>query len=177
MNVIETGIDGLLIIIPKVFEDSRGFFYEKYQLERYKDIGIESEFVQDNRSRSSCNVLRGLHFQKTKPQGKLITVTQGVVFDVAVDLRVESDTFGKHKSVILSESNHIQFYIPPGFAHGFCVLSELADFEYKCTDYYDPLDEGGIYWSDPTLNIDWPLLKPIISDKDSILPMFRDIFS
>ncbi|MGR6723405.1 dTDP-4-dehydrorhamnose 3,5-epimerase [Aeromonas veronii] len=170
MNVIKTKITDLLIIEPKVFGDERGFFYETYQEARYKAAGVTADFVQDNRSRSTQNVLRGLHFQKTKPQGKLVTVTHGRVFDVAVDLRPDSPTFGQHESVLLTGKNKIQFYIPPGFAHGFCVLSELADFQYKCTDYYDPSDESGLLWNDASLNIQWPIDNPLLSEKDKLQP-------
>jgi dTDP-4-dehydrorhamnose 3,5-epimerase len=175
MNVIKTKIKDLLIIEPKVFGDDRGFFYETFQAERYKAAGIDADFVQDNRSRSSQGVLRGLHFQKNKPQGKLVTVTDGEVFDVAVDLRPGSETFGQHESVILTGQNKLQFYVPPGFAHGFCVLSETADFQYKCTDYYDPSDESGLLWSDPVMQIQWPLSNPLLSDKDMIQPMLDEI--
>lgn len=175
MNVIKTKIADLLIIEPKVFGDERGFFYETYQEARYKVAGITVDFVQDNRSRSTQNVLRGLHFQKTKPQGKLVTVTQGRVFDVAVDLRPDSPTFGQHESVLLTGENKVQFYIPPGFAHGFCVLSETADFQYKCTDYYDPADESGLLWNDPALGIEWPLTQPLLSPKDSVQPTLAQI--
>lgn len=175
MNVIKTKISDLLIIEPKIFGDERGFFYEIYQDARYKAAGITQNFVQDNRSRSTQNVLRGLHFQKTKPQGKLVTVTQGSVFDVAVDLRPDSPTFGQHESVLLTGENKIQFYIPPGFAHGFCVLSETADFQYKCTDYYDPTDESGLLWNDPVLGIEWPLAAPVLSPKDSVQPTLAQI--
>jgi dTDP-4-dehydrorhamnose 3,5-epimerase len=175
MKITHTKIKDLIIIEPKVFGDSRGFFYETFNANRYKDIGIEETFVQDNRSRSAQGVLRGLHFQKTKPQGKLVTVTQGEVFDVAVDLRPGSATFGQYESIILNSENKLQFYIPPGFAHGFCVLSETADFQYKCTDYYDPSDEGGLLWNDSFINIEWPLSNPLLSEKDSKLPCFEDI--
>lgn len=175
MNVIKTKIDGILIIEPKVYGDERGFFYEMYHANRYKEIGINQEFLQDNRSRSSKGVLRGLHFQKHKPQGKLVTVTHGEVFDVAVDLRPQSPTFGKYESIILSGENRIQFYIPPGFAHGFYVLSDTADFQYKCTDFYDPADEGGIIWSDKTVNIPWPIENPNLSAKDNVLPTLNEI--
>lgn len=170
MNIIKTKIKDLLIIEPKVFGDDRGFFYETFQAERYKSAGIDADFVQDNRSRSSQGVLRGLHFQKTKPQGKLVTVTEGEVFDVAVDLRPGSETFGLHEAIILTGQNKLQFYVPPGFAHGFCVLSDTADFQYKCTDYYDPSDESGLLWNDPSLQIQWPLSNPLLSDKDMIQP-------
>lgn len=175
MNVIKTKIKDLLIIEPKVFGDDRGFFYETFQKERYRAVGIDVDFVQDNRSRSTKGVLRGLHFQKTKPQGKLVTVTDGEVFDVAVDLRPDSETFGQHEAIILTGSNKRQFYVPPGFAHGFCVLSDTADFQYKCTDYYDLSDECGLLWNDPVLQIQWPLSNPLLSDKDMNQPMFSQI--
>lgn len=175
MNVIKTKLEGVLVIEPRVFGDERGFFYETFHAKRYKDAGIKEEFVQDNRSRSAGGVLRGLHFQKTKPQGKLVTVTQGEVFDVAVDLRFGSATFGQYESIVLTGENKIQFYIPPGFAHGFCVLSDSADFQYKCTDFYDPSDEGGLIWSDSIVNIDWPIKDPILSEKDKILPSLEQI--
>lgn len=175
MNVIKTKIKDLLIIEPKVFGDDRGFFYEIYQKERYKAAGITADFIQDNRSRSAKGVLRGLHFQKTKQQGKLVTVTDGEVFDVAVDLRPGSDTFGQHETVLLTGENKLQFYVPPGFAHGFCVLSEIADFQYKCTDYYDPSDESGLLWDDTELKINWPIKTPLISDKDRHQPTFSEI--
>ncbi|EPF16016.1 dTDP-4-dehydrorhamnose 3,5-epimerase [Cedecea davisae] len=175
MNVIKTKLDGVLIIEPKVFGDERGFFYETFHAERYKRIGINEDFVQDNRSRSSKGVLRGLHFQKNKPQGKLVTVTSGEVFDVAVDLRPNSRTFGQYESILLSGENKIQFYVPPGFAHGFCVLSDSADFQYKCTDFYDPSDEGGVLWNDETINIQWPIKNPNLSAKDKVLPTLKEI--
>ena len=144
------------------------FFLEIFQAERYSHLaGINLPFVQDNYSRSSRGVLRGLHFQKTKPQGKLVRVVRGEVYDVAVDIRTGSSTFGQWEGVILSEENKRQFWVPPGFAHGFVVLSDTADFEYKCTDYYDPSDEGCILWNDRDLNIPWPIDAPILSEKDS----------
>ena len=168
MNVIKTNIDGVVIIEPKVFGDERGFFLETFQAERYKDLaGIDLPFVQDNHSRSGKNVLRGLHFQKTNPQGKLVRVVRGEVFDVAVDIRRDSPTYGQWSGVILSEENKRQFWVPPGLAHGFVVLSDIADFEYKCTDYYDPTDEGCLMWDDPTVGIEWPEgIEPILSAKD-----------
>lgn len=167
MKIVKTRLNDCVIIEPKVFGDERGFFLETFHTSRYADlIGISLPFVQDNHSRSSKNVLRGLHFQKTKPQGKLVRVVRGEVFDVAVDVRKDSNTFGHWEGVILSEENKKQFWIPPGFAHGFVVLSEIADFEYKCTDYYDSSDEGSILWSDIDLGINWPLEDPILSDKD-----------
>ena len=167
MKVINCRIDGLIIIEPKVFGDSRGFFLESYQRKRYENIGISLEFVQDNHSCSEKGVLRGLHFQIAKPQGKLVRVTRGEVFDVAVDLRKDSPTFGEWESVILNQENKRQFYVPPGFAHGFQVMSDSADFEYKCTDYYDSSDEGAVLWNDPSLGIKWPLENPKLSKKDS----------
>ena len=168
MNVIKTKIDGVVIIEPKVFGDERGFFLETFQAERYKVLaGINIPFVQDNHSRSGKNVLRGLHFQKTNPQGKLVRVVRGEVFDVAVDIRKGSPTYGQWAGAILSEENKRQFWVPPGLAHGFVVLSDVADFEYKCTDYYDPSDEGCLMWNDTTVGIEWPEgIEPILSAKD-----------
>jgi dTDP-4-dehydrorhamnose 3,5-epimerase len=168
MNVVKTKLHDCVIIEPQVFGDERGFFLESFQAERYAKLaGITLPFVQDNHSRSSKAVLRGLHYQKIKPQGKLVRVVRGEVYDVAVDIRKGSQTFGQWESVILSEENKTQFWIPPGFAHGFLVLSDMADFEYKCTDYYDPSDEGSILWNDPDLDIPWPLTDPILSNKDA----------
>lgn len=176
MKITRTKLEGCIIIEPKVFGDERGYFLESYHQERYEKVaGIQEQFVQDNRSRSRRGVLRGLHFQKTKPQGKLVTVTSGKVFDVAVDLRPESSTFGQHESVILTEENHLQFYIPPGFAHGFLVLSDIAEFQYKCTSYYDPMDESGIMWNDPDIAIDWPIKIPTLSKKDDEQPTFKEL--
>ena len=168
MKVIETKLKDCVIIEPRVFGDERGFFLETFQAERYAaQAGITLPFVQDNHSRSSRGVLRGLHFQIKKPQGKLVRVVKGEVYDVAVDIREGSTTFGQWEAVILSEENKIQFWVPPGFAHGFLVLSETADFEYKCTDYYDTSDEGSILWNDPDLNIPWLIDDPNLSDKDA----------
>ena len=167
MKIIETALPGVLIIEPKVFGDDRGFFVETYSETRYKTSGIPSTFVQDNHSRSSKGVLRGLHFQLNHPQGKLVRVVRGSVFDVALDIRVGSPTFGQSAWVELSEGNKRQFWVPPGFAHGFVVTSDTADFEYKCTDYYHPEDEGSVLWDDPDLNIPWPAGAPILSEKDS----------
>ena len=167
MKVVKTTLQDCVIIEPKVFGDDRGFFLETFHASRYAELaGIYLPFVQDNHSRSSKGVLRGLHFQKTKPQGKLVRVVRGEVFDVAVDMRRGSSTFGQWEGVILSEENKKQFWVPPGFAHGFVVLSDIADFEYKCTDYYDPSDEGSILWSDHDLGVVWPVENPILSDKD-----------
>ncbi|KWU02497.1 dTDP-4-dehydrorhamnose 3,5-epimerase [Vibrio toranzoniae] len=175
MKIIKTKLQDCIIIEPKVFGDERGFFLETFQEERYFNAGIKERFVQDNRSKSSRGVLRGLHFQKLKQQGKLVNVTHGEVFDVAVDLRPDSETFGQYESVILTGENKLQFYVPPGFAHGFCVLSESADFQYKCTDYYDPSDESGLLWSDPAINIEWPIVTPLLSDKDRVQPLLSEI--
>jgi len=175
MNVTETQLAGVLIIEPKVFGDARGFFKETFQAERYREAGIEYTFVQDNYSRSQKGVLRGLHFQITKPQGKLVSCPKGAVFDVAVDIDPESTTYGQYVGVELTEENHKQLWVPPGYAHGFCVLSETADFEYKCTDYYDPSDEGGVIWNDPDVAIDWPIDQPLLSDKDSKLPTLKEL--
>lgn len=174
MNIIKTKLHGVVIIEPKVFGDERGFFLETFHSERYRDAGIDITFVQDNHSRSSGGVLRGLHFQKTKPQGKLVRVVRGEVFDVAVDIRKDSVTFGQWEGVVLSEDNKRQFYVPPGFAHGFVTLSKTADFEYKCTDYYDPSDEGSIRWNDPDIAINWPITLPKLSEKDEIAPLFKE---
>ncbi|GLR76437.1 MULTISPECIES: dTDP-4-dehydrorhamnose 3,5-epimerase [Vibrionaceae] len=176
MKVIPTKLKDCIIIEPTVFGDDRGFFMEIFQETRYAETAnIKLKFVQDNRSKSQKNVLRGLHFQKHKPQGKLVSVTDGEVFDVAVDLRSDSETFGQWEAVILSGENKRQFWVPPGFAHGFCVLSESADFQYKCTDYYDPNDESGLLWNDPEIGIEWPIKKPLLSDKDSVQPLLSDI--
>lgn len=177
MNVIQIKLKDCVIIEPKVFGDHRGFFLETFQAERYREMaGITLPFVQDNHSRSAKGVLRGLHFQKAKPQGKLVRVVSGEVYDVAVDIRQDSPSFGQWEGVILSEENKRQFWVPPGFAHGFVVLSDTADFEYKCTDYYDPSDEGSLIWNDPALAITWPLETPTLSDKDSRAPTFAELF-
>lgn len=176
MKITHSKLKGCVIIEPLIFGDERGFFLETFQVERYKqEAGIDLTFVQDNYSRSSGNVLRGLHFQKTRPQGKLIRVARGEVYDVAVDLRKGSASFGQWDSIILSEENKKQFWIPPGFAHGFVVLSESADLEYKCTDYYDPNDEVSILWNDQDLDIAWPTLRPLMSTKDKRAKRFADL--
>jgi dTDP-4-dehydrorhamnose 3,5-epimerase len=175
MKVTQSKLDGVLIIEPKVFVDERGYFYEAYQKKRYIELGMNLDFVQDNYSKSSKGVLRGLHFQKHNPQAKLVTVTQGKVYDVAVDLRPQSPTFGEYEAVILSGENKKQFYIPEGFAHGFCVISDTAEFQYKCTDYYNPEDEGGLIWNDTGVNIPWPLVDPVLSKKDEFLPRLATI--
>jgi dTDP-4-dehydrorhamnose 3,5-epimerase len=171
MKVTTTKLPGVVIIEPKLHGDERGYFLETFQADRYKELaGIDLPFVQDNQSRSGKGVLRGLHYQIKKPQGKLVRVTRGEVFDVAVDINPESPTYGQWEGVHLSEENHLQFYVPPGYAHGFLVLSDIADFSYKCTDYYDPSDEGGVRWNDPKIAIVWPHSNPIVSEKDSLLP-------
>jgi len=176
MNVVKTKLYDCVIIEPKVFGDERGFFLETFQTERYARLaGITLPFVQDNHSRSSKAVLRGLHYQKTKPQGKLVRVVRGEVYDVAVDMRVGSPSFAEWEGVILSEENKRQFWVPPGFAHGFLVLSDTADFEYKCTDYYDPSDEGSVLWSDTDLNISWPIANPVLSIKDESAKRLIDL--
>ncbi|MEG7510517.1 dTDP-4-dehydrorhamnose 3,5-epimerase [Serratia marcescens] len=169
MQVTDTKIAGVKIIQPKVFGDARGFFLETFEEKRYREmLGIDLNFVQDNHSRSSRGVLRGLHFQKINPQGKLVRVVRGEVFDVAVDIRPDSPTYGAWEGVILSEENKTQFWVPPGLAHGFVVLSEVADFEYKCTDYYNPAHEGFLLWNDPAIGIDWPIANPQLSEKDKV---------
>jgi len=176
MNVIQTKLADCVIIEPSVYEDERGFFLETFQAERYAEVaGISLPFVQDNHSRSGKGVLRGLHFQKTKPQGKLVRVVRGEVYDVAVDIRVGSATYGHWEAVVLSEENKKQFWVPPGFAHGFLVISESAEFLYKCTDYYDPSDEGSLLWNDPDLNIPWPNNSPILSKKDAQAPLLANL--
>lgn len=167
MNVITNEFSGLLVIEPKTFGDQRGFFFESYQRDRFHAAGLTAEFVQDNMSRSCQGTLRGLHYQINKPQGKLVFVTRGEVYDVAVDLRRSSPTFGRWFGAILNDTNHRQMYVPPGFAHGFCVTSESADFCYKCTEYYSPADERTLLWNDPAVGVDWPAIEPrILSAKD-----------
>lgn len=176
MRVIDTKLQDCVIIEPKIFGDERGFFLETFQATRYENLaGINLPFVQDNHSRSSSGVLRGLHFQKTNPQGKLVRVIKGEVYDVAVDIRPSSHSFGQWEAVVLSEENKKQFWVPPGFAHGFVVLSKTADFEYKCTDYYDPSDEGSILWNDPDLDISWPVTSPLLSEKDAHASLLADL--
>ncbi|MFT4667925.1 MAG: dTDP-4-dehydrorhamnose 3,5-epimerase [Gammaproteobacteria bacterium] len=170
MKVTTTKLAGVLIIEPKVFGDTRGFFKEAFQVDRYREIGVDVPFVQENHSRSHQGVLRGLHLQKNRPQGKLVSCSFGSIFDVVVDVDPNSITFSQHFSIELSDENHLQLWIPPGYAHGFCVTSEIADFQYKCTDYYFPEDEFGVVWSDSDLAIDWPILDPLVSDKDLALP-------
>lgn len=175
MQIQEAHLPGVLIIQPRVFGDSRGFFLETFQTERYKSIGIHQPFVQDNHSRSRQGVLRGLHVQKTRPQGKLVSVSRGAVYDVVVDINQKSATFGQFFSLELNDENHLQLWIPPGYAHGFCILSDVADLHYKCTELYDPKDESGVIWNDTDLNIPWPIESPLLSEKDQVLPRLRDL--
>ncbi len=177
MQVIDTKIADVKIIQPKVFGDDRGFFLETFEKKRYQQmLNIDYDFVQDNHSRSSKGVLRGLHFQTKHAQGKLVRVVRGEVFDVAVDIRKDSPTYGQWEGVILSEENKTQFWIPPGLAHGFVVLSDIADFEYKCTDYYTPGFEGCLAWNDPEVGIKWPIdFEPLLSEKDNKGMSFRKI--
>lgn len=171
----KTEIEDVYIIEPKVFGDNRGYFMETYNEQEFKNNGLDYNFVQDNQSKSKKGVLRGLHFQKTHPQAKLVRVLEGEVFDVAVDLRKGSKTYGKWVGVILSEENKKQFMIPRGFAHGFVVLSDTAVFAYKCDDFYHPEDEGGIMWNDPDINIEWPYkCELLLSEKDKIHPLLKE---
>jgi dTDP-4-dehydrorhamnose 3,5-epimerase len=175
---METSIEGVYIIEPTVFGDERGYFMETYHKEEFKKAGLDFSFVQDNQSKSKKGVLRGLHFQYTKPQGKLVRVIKGKVFDVVVDLRKDSPSYGKWEGVILSEENKKQFYVPEGFAHGFLVLSDEAEFIYKCTDFYDGEDEGGILWNDPDIGIKWPvddINRVILSEKDREWKTLKDL--
>ncbi len=170
IKVTRCEIEGLCVIEPTVFYDQRGYFVETYNYQDFKEQGLSMQFVQDNQSMSVRGVLRGLHYQKQYPQGKLVRCIRGRVFDVAVDLRVSSATFGKWFGIELSEENKKQFYIPQGFAHGFLVLSKEAEFAYKCTDFYHPGDEGGLAWNDPEIGVDWPVeegMELIISEKDT----------
>lgn len=175
MKVIETNLPGVFIIEPKVFGDERGFFQETWRQEKYEKVGIREKFVQDNVSFSTQGVVRGLHYQQPNTQGKLVSVIQGEVFDVAVDIRVGSPFFGQWTGVILSGDNHRQLWVPPGFAHGFCVLSDTTYFTYKCTDVYTPSAEGGIIWNDPGIGIAWPLKDVVLSDKDQVYPRLKDV--
>ena len=175
MNVVQTELPGVVIVEPKAFGDRRGFFMESYSQQRYEEAGLPARFVQDNVSRSSRNVLRGLHLQHPRGQGKLVQVLEGAVFDVAVDVRTGSPTFGRWVGVELSVDNHRQLYIPPGFAHGFAVVSDNALFAYKCTDYYSPQTELGVRWNDPNLGIQWPVDAPTVSDKDGAYPRLSEI--
>jgi dTDP-4-dehydrorhamnose 3,5-epimerase len=179
MQIDTTPIPGVLRITPKAFGDARGFFLETYQDRRYAEAGITLPFVQDNHSRSRRGTLRGMHFQHTHPQGKLVSVTRGRVFDVALDIRPDSPAFGRWHAEVLDDQNHRQLWVPPGLAHGFCVLSQTCDFVYKCTDYYHPEDEGCVRFDDPDVAIAWPLDEiggpPLLSDKDRLAPLLSEI--
>jgi dTDP-4-dehydrorhamnose 3,5-epimerase len=175
LKVVSTRLPGVILVEPKVFGDARGHFFESYHAARYAEAGIASEFVQDNVSRSVKGTLRGLHFQDPHPQGKLVYCARGAVFDVAVDIRKGSATFGEWFGAELSEDNHRQMWVPPGFAHGFCVLTDTADFFYKCTDFYHPEHDRGVAWDDPDIGVVWPVESPILSEKDRKLPRLRDL--
>lgn len=174
MQVIQTGLPGLVVIEPRAFGDARGFFLETYAETRYQEAGVTPRFVQANHSRSRRGVLRGLHYQLVQPQGKLVSVARGAVYDVAVDIRRGSPTFGQHYGVVLDDVTHRQMYVPPGFAHGFVVISEECDFLYQVTDYYHPASEQGILWNDPDLGIEWPLSDVLLSQKDRENPRLAD---
>ncbi len=177
MEVVKTALEGVLLIKPQVFGDQRGFFLETFRAEEYARFGISLPFVQDNHSRSRQGILRGIHYQSSHPQGKLVSVTKGRVFDVAVDLRPESSNYGKWFGVVLDDESHCQLWVPPGFGHGFYVLSEMVDFVYKCTDYYMPEYEISIRWDDPEIGIDWPIERdPILSEKDRVAPYLADMY-
>jgi len=175
VQVEATNLPGVLLITPDVYGDRRGYFMETFQLARYRQSGVEVNFVQDNLSFSVRGTLRGLHFQNPRGQAKLVQVFQGEVFDVAVDIRRGSPTFGQWFGAVLSEENHRQLFIPAGFAHGFCVLSEAALFSYKCSEFYHPDCECGVAWNDPEIGIRWPLSDPVLSDKDSRLPGLAEL--
>ncbi len=177
-NFLKTSIEGVIIVEPTVFGDDRGYFMETYQYNDFSEGGIDVTFVQDNQSKSKKGVLRGLHFQKQFPQSKLVRVISGEVYDVAVDLRPNSPTYGKYEGVILSAENKRQFFIPKGFAHGFVVLSDEAEFVYKVDDFYHPNDEGGLMWNDPDVGIEWPIdqnFEILLSDKDKTNPRLKDL--
>ncbi|MDE1044994.1 MAG: dTDP-4-dehydrorhamnose 3,5-epimerase [Nitrospinaceae bacterium] len=175
MKVSQTELDGVLLIEPTVHHDSRGRFFESYAKEKYRAVGIQEDFVQDNQSLSNKNVLRGLHYRIAPEQSKLVRVVKGEVFDVVVDIRKSSPTFGKWQSFILSDTNHLQLYVPVGFAHGFCVLSDTMEFLYKVSEYYSGEKEKGLIWNDPDIGIDWPISDPILSDKDKSNPRLRSL--
>jgi dTDP-4-dehydrorhamnose 3,5-epimerase len=176
MNIVETTLPGVVIFEPRVFGDARGFFVETFREEWLKQVGINIPFIQDNQSRSKKGVLRGLHYQMQHTQGKLVRASRGSVFDVAVDVRRDSTHFGQWIGVVLDDVSHRQLYVPPGFAHGFCVLSEEADFNYKCTDYWHPQSETGILWNDPAIGIQWPEIDMpfALSEKDRVLPLLAN---
>jgi dTDP-4-dehydrorhamnose 3,5-epimerase len=175
MNITPTPLEGLLLIEPRCFQDERGFFLESYEQERYQTAGIIENFVQDNHSRSARNVLRGLHFTKRKPQAQILTVMRGKIFDVAVDIRKDSPTFGEWFGAELSDEGTRQIYMAHGFAHGFCVLSDFADLHYKVSHRYDSNDDGGLRWNDSDVGIEWPVYTPVVSDRDRNHPLLRNI--
>ena len=175
MKCIQTPLPGVVVIEPKVFGDSRGFFYESYNEKVFRENGIDRRFEQSNVSSSSRGVLRGLHYQWPRPQGKLVSVLEGEVYDVAVDIRRGSPTFGQWTAAMLTAENHRHFWIPEGFAHGFCVVSDFATFSYQCTELYDAAADAGVAWSDPALAIDWPLSDPVLSEKDKKAPALADV--
>jgi dTDP-4-dehydrorhamnose 3,5-epimerase len=175
VRVVDTDLPGVLLIEPAVHVDGRGFFLETYHADRYRAAGIPGPFVQDNHSRSAAGTLRGLHLQLARPQGKLVRVIEGEIYDVAVDVRRGSPTFARFFGIALTAANFRQCYIPPGFAHGFCVLSETAQVEYKCTDLYDPASEIGIAWNDPAIAIPWPIAKPVLSPRDARHPTLAEL--
>lgn len=175
MDVISLEIPDVKLVKPRIFKDARGFFLQTYHDEQYRDAGIDVRFVQDNWSHSTKGVLRGLHYQLKNPQAKLVSVIRGEVFDVAVDIRNGSPTFGKWAGSVLSAENGHQMYVPVGFAHGFCVMSEEVDFVYKCSNFYTPGDEYGIRWNDPDIGIDWPMTDVLVSEKDKEATLFKDV--
>jgi dTDP-4-dehydrorhamnose 3,5-epimerase len=175
MRAIRTDLPDVIVIEPVVHRDSRGFFLETYHARRYREAGIAATFVQDNHSRSMRGTVRGLHFQVRRPQGKLVRALFGEMFDVAVDIRRGSPTFGRWVGAHLTAENFRQIYVPPGFAHGFCILSEVGEVEYKCTELYDPEDELGIAWNDPQVGIEWPVSEPLLSAKDKAAPRLADV--
>ena len=174
MKFEKTELEGVVLCAPDVFRDARGFFLESYHAQKYMEGGIRVVFVQDNRSRSAKGVLRGLHYQLHRPQAKLLSCTRGEIFDVAVDIRRGSPTFGRWTGAVLSEENCLQLYIPGGFAHGFCVVSEMAEILYKCSEFYDPRDDRGVRWNDPDLGVKWPVSDPVLSAKDAAQPFLKD---
>jgi dTDP-4-dehydrorhamnose 3,5-epimerase len=176
MQVLETALPGVVVITPRVHRDPRGFFLETWRQDQYEAAGIPGPFVQDNHSRSVRGTLRGLHWQDPRPQGKLVRAVEGEIYDVAVDIRPESPTFGRWIGVYLSAENFQQCYVPPGFAHGFCVVSEWAQVQYKCTDFYAPEHERGLLWNDPAIGIDWPVDAPVLSGRDQAHPTLEQRF-
>ncbi len=173
MKFLQTDLPGVMVVEPDVHRDARGFFLETFHARKYREGGIPYDFVQDNHSRSVRGTLRGLHAQRTRPQGKLVRALRGEIFDVAVDIRPGSKTFGGWTAAVLSEENFRQMFVPPGFAHGFCVLSDVAEIEYKCTDFYHRSDEIGVLWN--SAGIDWPVKEPLLSAKDAALPRLEDL--